>query len=70
MTYEQKLQDLLTKRPNDKFFRGCMDMEQLSELQKVWIDRYFYEDERYVEIYYKTLLERVFLSFNLLREQR
>lgn len=52
ISYREKLEKLVCRKPNDKFFRSCMDqVDSLSDRQKAWINRYYYDDPELVMIW-------------------
>lgn len=56
ISYKQKLEQLLEKCPHDKFYNNCMKVvENLSTLQKVWINVFFYNDKKYLIEYESRL---------------
>lgn len=45
ISYKKKLEKLLSDNPNDQFYKGCMGMvDNLTDCQKAWINRYYYDD--------------------------
>lgn len=55
MNYNEKLEHLLSKSPNDKFYKSCLKCNNLSDCQKAWIDCYFHRDASYVNNYYGNM---------------